>query len=96
MKSSLKEIDTSIRSGLSILPSADSSKIFQTSIREHLQPIEEQLGAMSSELRTMREQKQRAPSPTAPSLATELAQTGEAATKPKKDIRQSGCKPSPS
>ncbi|CAG5029092.1 unnamed protein product [Parnassius apollo] len=93
MKSSLKEIDTSIRSGLSILPSADSGKIFQTSIREHLQPIEEHLGAMSSELRTMREQKQRAPSPTAPSLATELAQTGEAATKPKKTYARVAASP---
>ncbi|CAG4957621.1 unnamed protein product [Parnassius apollo] len=93
MKSSLKEIDTSIRSGLSILPSADSSKIFQTSIREHLQLIEEHLGAMSSELRTMREQKQRAPSPTASSLATELAQTGEAATKPKKTYTRVAASP---
>ncbi|CAG5010820.1 unnamed protein product, partial [Parnassius apollo] len=93
MKSSLKEIDTSIRSGLSILPSADSSKIFQTSIREHLQPIEEHLGTMSSELRTMREQKQRAPSPTAPNLTTELAQTGEAATKPKKTYARVAASP---
>ncbi|CAH2068259.1 unnamed protein product, partial [Iphiclides podalirius] len=50
-------------------------------LQEHLQPLTEHLEALHSELKTMREARQQTPPPPAISLATELAQAGDAKLK---------------
>lgn len=91
----LKEIKGQLTQINNTLTKTKQQKTPPQDITEHLQPIHERLEAVSSELRTMREQKQRSPPP-AISIGTELAlQELAKATASKPTYAQAVSKPPP-
>lgn len=84
LKKIVMDLRDEIHSKLNDTTSINTPNVAQTTeLAEHLQPITERLEAVSSELRTMREQRQRTPPPVR-SLEAELSQVDEVkARKPK-------------
>lgn len=82
IKQHIKELRDEILQKVTTLPPVTPIATESTELAEHLQPITERLEAVSSELRTMRELRQRTPPPQR-SLEAELAQLDEAKGRPK-------------